>query len=220
MLCNRRVDGIVACLNYTYKTSYLFNNLDIPFVGFEPPEPDAVFPVVGINNMHAAQDMVNHLIKKGHRKIAIVTSSRKSPRFLGYQQALREAGIEPDDKLIHEFGHFTKDLFQLGYNSMESLLKQGSFTACFLVSDMLAFGAVYALQKRQLKIPGDIALAGFDNVPVSVVLNPPLTTVGQPVDEMGVYCFQALLTMIESEKWEAQKLSKVFSTKIISRKSA
>lgn len=220
VLYNRRVDGIVACLNYTYRTSYLFKGLDIPFVGFEPPDNSSDYPVVGIDNVSAARQMVEYLINKGHRKIAIVTSSRKSPRFIGYQNALEKAGLSMDEKLVHEFGHFTKDLFQLGYQSMETLLGKGKFTACFMVSDMLAFGAVYALQKRHLHIPEDIALAGFDNVPVSVVLNPPLTTVGQPINEMGVYCFQTLQKMIVAEGFDKRQLSKVFTTEIIQRQSA
>lgn len=138
-----------------------------------------------------------HLLSMGHRRIAYISGARDQldaqRRFAGYCRALQEAGVDYDEVLVQS-GDFTENG---GVLAMTRLLdSQQAFTAVFAANDQTAIGARMVLHRRGIRVPDDISLVGFDDLPVSAYLTPPLTTVRQPLFEMGFYCGATLLRML------------------------
>ncbi|MYM62794.1 LacI family DNA-binding transcriptional regulator [Pseudomaricurvus sp. HS19] len=143
-------------------------------------------PSVVINNVQAAQDMVQHLLSLGHKRIGFINGPEDSPlcvgRLQGYCDALRVAGIEVKPALI-EAGDFS---LASGYEAARRLFKQRSKpTALFCACDEMAIGAMHAARDLGMDIPGDLAIAGFDDIDAAAYSYPPLTTVRQPRSEIG-----------------------------------
>ncbi|MBN2146613.1 MAG: LacI family DNA-binding transcriptional regulator [Anaerolineales bacterium] len=153
---------------------------------------------VDIDNRGAAREAVAYLIQLGHRQIACITNAPPSYgapalRLQGYRDALDEAGIPYDTRLVR-FGDYD---MHSGYEQMNSLLSDGMpFTAAFVSSDVVALGAAAAINERGLKIPGQISLIGFDDVPMARFMNPPLTTIHVPASEMGQTACELLTCLI------------------------
>ncbi len=142
---------------------------------------------VDIDNRDAAGLATTHLCEHGHRAIATITGPLDWPsaraRFDGYRDALRRGEIAADRALAVtclDWG------LESGRHAADQLLTSGvSFTAIFAQSDLLALGALAALRARGLRVPQDVSLVGFDDIPVASVFDPPLTTIHQPMREVG-----------------------------------
>ena len=135
-----------------------------------------------------------HLIELGHRRIAHIAGLREqadaAPRKEGYLRAHADAGLAVEPRLIAE-GNFVETG---GIQAMNQLLDTHlPFTAVFCANDQTAWGARLALQRRGLRVPEDISLVGFDDLPQSAFMSPPVTTVRQPVYEMGLAVAASLL---------------------------
>jgi LacI family transcriptional regulator len=138
-----------------------------------------------------------HLLSLGHRRIAHIAGpndhSDATERLAGYHRALREAGIDVAFSLAAQ-GDF---LESGGLLAMNRLLDSGeSFTAVFAANDQTAFGARMALYRRGIRVPDDLSLVSVDDLPAAAYLTPPMTTVRQPIYEMGLFAAQALLNML------------------------
>jgi LacI family transcriptional regulator len=138
-----------------------------------------------------------HLLSLGHRRIAHIAGTRDhsdaTERLAGYHRALREAGIAIEPALTAQ-GDF---LESGGLLAMNRLLDSGeSFTAVFAANDQTAFGARMALYRRGIRVPDDLSLVSVDDLPAAAYLTPPMTTVRQPIHEMGLFAAQALLHML------------------------
>lgn len=175
-------------------------------------------PYVSIDNQTAAYKAVKHLLTMGHRKVAIINSDE---RFLyarlrkeGYLRALSEFGIPAEDRyILHTDLHF-----ESGHRAMKSLLAQeGRPTAVFAVSDTLAIGALRSIKEAGLKVPDDIAVVGFDNIPFASMMNPSLTTVAQPMYEMGCEAARMLIKRIASPQERVESI--VMDYELIIRES-
>ncbi len=135
----------------------------------------------------AAHKAVAHLLKLGHTRIACITNAPLTytaavERLNGYRQAIENAGMQFDPSLVR-YGDFDADS---GYRQMQDLLdSDASFTAAFIASDTLAFGAKAALRDHGMRVPGDIALVGFDDLPFSRFTDPPLTSVRLPAVDLA-----------------------------------
>lgn len=163
-----------------------------------PTAPDSGIAAVEIDEMAAVGDMMRHLIANGHRKIAhlsgpvneLVSHLRRD----GWRKALAEAGMPQDDTLLIPGGFQMED----GRAAAERLLAAGPLPdAVFCSNDESAYGLMTALKKAGLRIPDDIAVAGFDDLPFSGVFDPPLTTVRLPRREMAEASLLYLKRMIE-----------------------
>jgi LacI family transcriptional regulator len=154
-----------------------------------------------VDNFQAAYQLTQYLLGMGHRDIAHITASVVyhdsvkdiQKRLEGYQQALRDAGIEPDPDLVVE-----GDLQQSsGVLAMEMLMARGrSFSAIFAANDQMAFGARLAMYRRGIRVPQDISLVGFDDESSAAYMVPPLTTVRQPSVQIGRDAARAVLALI------------------------
>ncbi len=156
-------------------------------------------PSVDVDNVQAAAMATRHLLQLGHQRIGLITNAPLSytasyERWLGYRQALEEAGLPYDETLV-ACGTFTP---ASGAAAMERLLKLPSPpTAVFVASDVVAFGALQTIRRYGLRIPQDLALMGFDDVPLSAYLDPPLSTVRLPAQDLGREAGQLLLRWIQ-----------------------
>lgn len=151
------------------------------------------------NNVEGAYAAVEHLVQHGHRRVAFIGGPADSPdskaRFEGYRQALQVYDLPFLPRLV-ERGDF---LQSGGYLAMNRLLDQTDTpSAVFAANDEMAFGAIDAIQDRRLKIPDDIAIIGFDDIQMASFARPPLTTVRQPMRDLGVVAVRQLLRRIST----------------------
>ncbi len=164
--------------------------------------PDSSYYSVDVDNRAAARRATTHLIGLGHTRVACLTNARPSyvaavDRLQGYKDALDAAGILPDYDLIR-YGEFNPES---GYFQMKYILDATPRpTAVFVASDVVAFGAMEAIRERGLRIPQDIALVGFDDVPMSRYVEPSLTTIQLPVIELARRSCEMLICLIRGEQ--------------------
>jgi LacI family transcriptional regulator len=163
--------------------------------------PETDFYSVDIDNFTAAKQAVNHLLGLGHERIACITNARPSytaaaERLRGYRQALEAKGIEYDEGLVRH-GDFDPES---GYHRMKDLVAgKNHITAVFVASDVVAIGAKAAIVEKGLNIPQDIAMVGFDDVPLARYLDPPLSTVRLPASELATRASQMLIRIIQGD---------------------
>lgn len=172
-----------------------------PLVQCSEYDETGIVSYVSIDNKAAAYEAVKHLIDQGHSKIGMVNSDEKflyaRERKAGFVQAMEEAGIKLEKKWIYT----TKNLeFDSGRNAMWHYLRQDELpTAIFSVSDILAVGLMNEAQKHNIKVPHDMSVIGFDNIAFANMFNPPLTTIGQPMYEMGQIAAKMLIDKINEK---------------------
>lgn len=195
-----QVDGIISLsANMTQKLLDTITD-EYPIVMALQGYENAAVPFVAIDNAAAARAMMKHLFKLGHRKIAHITSAAPllpyQERLKSYRAALEENGIGFDTTLVA----YGDPSIRGGYEQMKALLEQGaSFTAVFAAGDTMAIGAIQALQELGHRVPQDVAVVGFDDIELSSVLNPKLTTIRQPKYQIGQQAFRKLAALMKKE---------------------
>ena len=181
--------------------------------------PGSDFCFVDVDNCASAEIAVAHLIQLGHTHIACITNANPSytaavDRLRGYQNALASAGL-PFEPALVRYGDFTVDS---GYQQMKDLLDRGAdFTAVFVASDTLVLGAKAALLEHNLRIPQDVALVGFDDLPFAKYMNPPLTTVHLPAVELARQACNLLICQLQGEQACRQQI--ILDSQLIIRQS-
>ena len=159
--------------------------------------PDLQVTSVDVDNTAGARGAVEHLIALGHRRIACITNAplvytAAQERLTGYRQALQAAGIELDDDLVAT-GEFDAPS---GHRAMVDLLGRAEVDGVFVASDVVALGAIGALREAGRRVPTDVSVVGFDDIPLAAYFDPPLTTVRLPAFELGQAAGRALLDRI------------------------
>ena len=185
-----RVDGIIATpFQLTAQDFLPLIENGVPVVVFgelasEPTSPpfDALF----VNDLAAAGELVTYLLDRGYLPLGMIAASddhlRREGRTTAYRQALAEMAL-PQEEMLARGDDPTE---AGGYSAMRSLLARSPLPrAVFAANDMMAMGAMVAIREAGLRVPDDIAVAGFDNIPVARLLNPPLTTVAQFPERLG-----------------------------------
>jgi DNA-binding LacI/PurR family transcriptional regulator len=190
-----------------------------PIVLLGRPLVDQRVPYVDADNRGGACAATEYLLDRGRRKVATITGPLDMrpgvDRFEGYQDALRSAGIRPRKTLVAQ-GRFTEES---GARAMAALLRvQPDLDAVFVASDPMAFGALHALEASGRRVPDDVAVVGFDDVPFAQHSTPPLTTVRQPLEEMTRAMCELLLRHIEGSGTDDDHV--VAPTTLIERSSA
>jgi len=172
---------------------------------------------VGSDNFQGSHLATQHLIGLGRRSIAFLgTASTHYPEFLeryrGYSQALKDARVVAHRAL--QVDSITTE--RSGYSATCELLERGvQFDAIVAASDLIAMGALHALQERHVEVPGQVAVVGFDDIPAATLTNPPLTTVAQDTRLAGDVLVETVLSQIRGEPAEAKTLK----TRLIVRQS-
>lgn len=201
VLREKQVDGIVFSSEKLKKEYYdVMQAMEIPVVLVSTKADYASVPYVKVDDQQAAYDAVEYLIVNGHREIAMIGGSKKdevagTPRIKGYQKALEHNGI-PFREHYLAYGNFN---FHDGCVAMESLLQTApEATAVFVASDEMAIGVLTVAAKHGLKVPEDLSIIGYDNLKLAEMVVPPLTTMNQPLYEMGKSAAEKLIYMINS----------------------
>jgi LacI family transcriptional regulator len=171
---------------------------------------------VDVDNKNSAQEMVNYLLRLGHKRIATIRGPKDMgagvDRYAGYVAALNEKRIALDPNLIVE-SDFTEEG---GYRAMQQLLPHEP-DAVFAASDAMAVGAIRAILEAGKRTPEDIAVAGFDDIPLATRSTPQLTTVRQPIHKLGATAAQTLIDLIQHPDAPPRRI--VLSTELIIRGS-
>lgn len=200
-LIQRRVDGLILFAGRLGATriAEFAKQLPVVVTGRTIHAP-GVFSL-SVDDEAGARLATDHLIDLGHRRIAFISGPRDHPdaqaRLKGYRSALDHAGIQYRAALVTP-GNFREEGGRL---AGERLLGMGeTFTAVFCANDQTAFGLQLELHHRGLRVPDDISVVGFDDLSTAAYFLPPLTTVRQPVDQMGDLSAQALLMMLDNRE--------------------
>ncbi|QYU69841.1 LacI family DNA-binding transcriptional regulator [Leptolyngbya sp. 15MV] len=178
------------------------------FVRWGSVRGDNIGATVGSDNVGAGRLVGEHLLAIGRSRVAFLGDADArypefADRYAGLCGALRDAGVEPDPALQKHALTSEKE----GYDAARELLASGArFDALFAASDLIAIGALRALSDAGLKVPGDVALVGFDDIPAASHSNPPLTTVMQDLRGAGSALLDVLLQAIEHDEAGCQQL--------------
>jgi LacI family transcriptional regulator len=163
---------------------------------------------VDVDNRAGADAAVSHLVSLGHRRIGCITNAplaytAASDRLAGYRAALEVAGIAWDEGLVVE-GSFDATS---GWSAMRELLARvPDLTGVFIASDIVAFGALRALREAGRRVPGDVSVVGFDDVPLARHFDPPLTTIRIPARALGAAAGRALLERLAGHVADERRL--------------
>lgn len=221
MTVSRQADGIILMSHRlpfeTGKKKLKLDDLPPIVSGCEFTGHDCI-PAVAIDDVQAAMDATHHLISYGHKDIAVITgdmdTTSSRDRLEGFRGAMSQSGLRCDEDLIILSDYSLSG----GEAATESLLlRKNRPTAIFCFSDEIALGCMYALRQHGFRVPDDISVMGFDNIPVAKYFSPPLTTVAQPTEEIGTACATILLDLIEGN--EPEKLRNLLPHKLLIRES-
>jgi DNA-binding LacI/PurR family transcriptional regulator len=194
-LYNRLVDGVISLANFQDLRPLIEEMPNLPWVACSEHMEDSGLPHVSIDHCQAALDAVQYLINRGHRRIALLGADESyvwaRQRHTGYEAALKRAGLALDPQLVR-IARGTD--YGVGMEAAGALLAlETPPSAVFAVSDTLAIGAIKAFRRAGRRVPEDIAVVGFDNIPLSEVFEPALTTIAQPMFELGAAAARLLL---------------------------
>lgn len=196
-LQNGRVDGAIMVLfRASARALHPLLERPMPIVRLEArAKPAGNLPLdnVFVDDTAAARDAVTHLIARGHTRIGMVAGhiGPRSGRLRGYELALADHAIAPDPDLIRGGDQFVETSGYVGMRELLALPRRP--TAVFAANDLIAMGALLALHEAGLRVPHDMAVLGFDDIPAAKLMNPPLTTVSQFQDSLGRRAAELLL---------------------------
>ncbi|RSM24940.1 transcriptional regulator [Aeromonas media] len=207
LLVARRVDGLIILTGHVNQQTLLEFSQQIPIVATGHNIMTERVHSFSINNRLGGYMATRYLLDLGHRDIAHIVGlpdqNDAIERHHGYRQALVSAGIEYDPSLVIQ-GDFAE---AGGLNAVKKLVESGrKFSAIFCANDQTCYGAILGLKQCGLRVPEDVSLIGFDDLPFSTYSNPPLTTVRQPIYEMGVKMVKTLLGLIENTELNSDEL--------------
>ncbi|MEV6006964.1 LacI family DNA-binding transcriptional regulator [Streptomyces sp. NPDC051976] len=198
---NRRPNCVVSVAQLSPSERGQLKAKGIPLIVFDPIDelPDDV-PFVGTTNFRGGHAATRHLLELGHVRIAMISGPDHPvclARKAGYLSALAEADVPADPELLVQ-AHLIRDA---GYDAARGLLSRADRpTAIFATNDMQALGVYQAARELGLSIPGDLSVVGFDDLPIVAWVDPPLTTVHQPLTEMAVAATELALALGRGEE--------------------
>ena len=211
MLVSRQTDGIILLASMSpFGTDILStkHRRRLPIViGCETVSPElSGFPSVHIDNIAASKEATNYLISRGHKRIAMIYGQQSSlltkDRELGYRAAMHDSGLDIEDGWV-----VAGDLSLAGAirATRELINHEHSPTAIFCANDEMAMGCIHEIKSVGLDVPGDISVIGFDNTRYAEVVDPPLTTISQPAEEIGERVMYRLCREIEEGQTKAKE---------------
>jgi LacI family transcriptional regulator len=217
LLSGRRVDGLIVLPGVIPDAHLLRVSEELPLVVIGRSIAGIEQQCLCVDDVLAAQQATSYLLDLGHRRIAHIagpdTHQDALNRRAGYARALDAAGLPLDNQLIVN-GDYTE---QSGLLALQALFSRGvMFTAIFVANDQMAYGARLGLYRRGIRVPDDVSLVGFDDLLASAYTTPPLTTVRQPIFEIGRAAAQAVLDLIEQRPIALPN----FTTDLVIRESA
>jgi LacI family transcriptional regulator len=193
-------------------------NYGAPIVAIDPHTGQSGLPTIDSDNLRGGQLATEHLLELGHRRIAMLTGrpdlQSAQLREQGYRQALGAAGVPASEDLI-VVGDYDPEI-SIG-RARQLLGTADPPTAVFAANDMSAIATIEAATELGLRVPGDLSVVGFDNIPESALCTPPLTTINQPIRKMGEQSIQLLLRLIRGETVQVTHIT--LTTNLVIRQS-
>ena len=220
-MLNRRVDGLLV-LNprddnrYRHLLPLIQGGMPVVYLK-NSPNGELVSSVC-CDDQNGGLQATRYLQELGHTAIATITGPENEEctqdRLVGYRQILLEAGINPDAALVTQ-GDWTAES---GGQAIRQLLKSEiPFSSVFAQNDRMAVGAIHALREAGLRVPQDISVIGYDDIPLASFFDPPLTTIRQPMNEFGRHGAQLLIEAVQNPKYFQKQVR--LDTQIIKRDS-
>jgi DNA-binding LacI/PurR family transcriptional regulator len=209
----RRVDGLIISPVYRMGTEariyQMLAERKTPTVLIGHPAPFcAHFPHVASDDLQGGYLAAQHLLKLGHQRIAFLGGPPAAPwgkeRFEGYRRALRETGLDVDDRLVFQAGRTIEDGAKAALQMMNESCPA---TAVQTANDLVALGCAQSLLQQGLKIPQDISIVGFGNIMLSEHYCVPLTTIRQPKFRLGVAAMDLMQHLLLGRRAESKRLS-------------
>lgn len=230
-LLNIDLNSYERTLNITQTAGVLFADVDsnwalvemlkkedVPFVVMNNFIEDPNISCVGIENREGTKNLIRYLLGLGHTQIAIIAGDLKNQsaraRFYGFSETLEENNIKPDERCIMT-GNWTKESARQATLELIKLDKRP--TAIFASSDEMAYEVIITLRENNIKVPGDISVAGFDDSPFSTISEVPITTVHQPIYEMARESCEILVNILKEPK--QPPIKKLLNTNLVERAS-
>lgn len=215
---NRGVDGIIIVGAYPDEWLNELHDLAIPVVLVDTYVKDPVYHTIGNDDRSGGRMATEYLIAKGHREIAFLGGRADEPgvvykRFQGYQDALAAAGLP----LKEEYLFCGNISFDYAEEAAAELVRKGRHvTAVFATADIMGMGMIRGLQKHGLRVPEDISVIGFDDVFLSRMSNPPMTTIHQDIRMKGKLAVQYIMESLDGDE---RKKENILPISIVERES-
>lgn len=194
-------------LDYLYKQG-------LPVVTIEDQVAPISTPWIGIDNVSSAYEATRYLLGLGHTRIGHILGPAhylcSNERYEGYSRALREAGLEPNPRLVWQ-GDFAPEGGRACAHQIFSLPPEERPSAIFAANDQTAFGVMEVAPQYGVRIPENLALIGFDDMMLAEFSRPGLTTIRQPLREMGATACRLLLSLIEPKNYPFEQNGETFS---------
>jgi LacI family transcriptional regulator len=217
-LMKKQVDGFLF-VPASYNVSTTLQKRPVPFVVLDRRFPVKEIDSVRCDSVGGAYSLTKHLLEFGHRHIALITGRENhttaSDRVEGYLKALEEAGISDTQQII--WGEYTQ---QSGYeNTVQIIQSHPRPSAIFAANNFIAIGMMRALRDARLRVPEDMSVVAFDDLPAAITIDPFFTVAAQPAYEMGRKATELLLSRLENDGPEGYQ-EIVLPVEIIVRKSS
>ncbi|TGP21944.1 MULTISPECIES: substrate-binding domain-containing protein [unclassified Mesorhizobium] len=218
VLMAKQIDGLIFAGSSDHARVFASLSAAVPAVLLDREIHSVNVDSVLVDHDHGGYLAGRHLVGLGHKRIGVIGGPRDSSsspaRLRGFTRALEEAGLAlPPSSVVDSDYHFAG-----GRLAMERLLEQApEITAVFACNDLMAMGAITALRSRGLRVPDDMSLIGFDDIPYAVTTWPPLTTIAQPVEKIGTRAVSLLLERVVEP--EAPSRREVLTPVLVERES-
>ncbi|MCD6123223.1 MAG: LacI family DNA-binding transcriptional regulator [Spirochaetales bacterium] len=221
LLKENRIDGfIIRNMKDPADDIELIRKLDkhnVPFILIGNSVSGQNYPSIKIDNVGGAREMAHHFVEHNFKKILFISGPANNvdsnDRAYGFKLGLTEKGMDPN-LVINAEGDYSK---KSGYEIAKAIFADNKVDAVFAANDRMALGVLLYVKENNMKVPDDVALAGFDDSFFSEYLSPPLTTVKPPIYEMGTIAMENMILMLEGSI--LRKLKIILPTQLIIRES-
>lgn len=217
-----RVEGVIICsVTVSRQQADRLKAYGMPIVVINNQSPEEYQCSIAHDDVYGSRKITAYLISLGHKSIAYLGNENaeriNQDRLKGFREEMRVSGTTVDESLIHDCGGGE---IQNGVEGMQSLLRSGIPDAVFCFNDLMAIGALKVLADHDIHVPGQVSVAGFDNIQYSAFSNPALTTFDQPKRAIGSEAAQTLLELVEHPQTQTSTLiSRVMRGEILIRAS-
>ena len=205
-LAQQNVDGLIIVTGNLTKKQITDFAKKIPVIAVGYDVKGDNIRSINIDNELAGYIATLHLLQQGHSNIAHIKGLASQPdsmqRFEGYKRALKEAGLRPNQRIIKQGDFSSGTAYQLTSELLND--EKAKLTAIFAANDLSAYGVIKAIHDHGLNVPEDISVVGFDDLPISQYFTPGLTTLRQPIEEIGTVSANSILNLLSGERHDAR----------------
>jgi LacI family transcriptional regulator len=223
---NRKVEGIIIlCSSLNFKDDFIENikATNIPIITIGQDWSNFNIPSIFLDNVKGGFLATEYLIKSGHKKIGFIVGPdgyvESNQRFQGYMMALEQYELKKEDCIMIKEDRIGWTPI-CGYKTMKQIIDNNNgYTAIVCFDDITAFGAIRSSSENGFKVPEDISVIGFDDLIISAYYNPPLTTIRQPMKEIGQKTANLLLEIINNKELPKEQIKIIMQPELVIRNS-